>query len=122
MGTQVFLGNPPPSVVAWIKAERDRKGPLFFEANEPNVQVRMLAMQEDTSTPAEFQCNMEYSDDGMKTWKPYGGSNVALANVGDRVYFRAPAGRPNASGLYDEDTLIGHHFDLIGSAKCGGNI
>lgn len=42
MGTEVFLGMPPPSIVVWIKAERDRKGPLFFEANEAGASVAML--------------------------------------------------------------------------------
>lgn len=30
MGTKIYLGMPPASVVEWIRAERDRKGPLFF--------------------------------------------------------------------------------------------
>ena len=41
-----FLGMPPPNVVAWIKAERDRKGPLFFEANEAGASVAMLCFDD----------------------------------------------------------------------------
>ena len=48
MGTEVFLGMPPSSVVAWIKSERDRKGPLFFEANEEGASVAMLCWDNDS--------------------------------------------------------------------------
>ena len=51
MATQVYLGMPPPHIVEWIKAEkeRDRKGPLFFEANEAGASVSMLCWDDYNS-------------------------------------------------------------------------
>lgn len=37
-----FLGEPPEQIKQWIKDDFDRKGPLFFEANEPGASVAML--------------------------------------------------------------------------------
>ena len=37
-----FLGEPPEHIKQWIKADFDRKGPLFFEAEEDGASVAML--------------------------------------------------------------------------------
>ena len=90
MGTKVFLGMPPPSVVTHIKAERDRKGPLFFEANEAGASVAMLCWDELDWQQTSLKCHLQYSTDKMATWATYNGSIVELDNcTNNRVYFRA---------------------------------
>lgn len=37
-----FLGKPSAGIEAWMKRKFDKKGPLFFEANEPGASVAML--------------------------------------------------------------------------------
>ena len=90
MGTQTYLGKPPANVVAWIKAERDRKGPLFFEANEAGASVAMLCWDVWNYQQTDLKCHLQYSTDKMVTWATYDGSIVDLDGCTDsRVYFRA---------------------------------
>ena len=127
MGTQVFLGMPPPNVVEWIKAERDRKSPLFFEANEAGASVAMLCWDDYNYQPTTLKCHLQYSTDKMTTWETYDGSIVELDDCMDnRVYFRADPENPNTYGFYKEDWDQGeawtHYFKTVKSVKAGGNI
>lgn len=127
MGTEVYLGMPPPSVVAWIKAERDRKGPLFFEANEVGASVAMLCWDDYNYQQTDLKCHLQYSTDKMATWATYDGSIVDLDDCTDnRVYFRADPNNPNTGGFYKEDPdneeVWTHYFKTDKSVKAGGNI
>lgn len=127
MGTEVYLGMPPPSVVAWIKAEKDRKGPLFFEANEAGASAAMLCFDNYNYQQSDLKCHLQYSTDKMATWAAYDGSIVELDNCTDnRVYFRADPENPNTDGFHKEDYDHGeawtHYFKTDGSVKAGGNI
>ena len=123
----IFLGMPPPSVVAWIKAERDRKGPLFFEANEAGASVAMLCWDDYNYEQTSLKCHLQYSVDKMATWAAYDGSIVELDScTGNRVYFRADPENPNTDGFRKENYEHGeawtHYFKTDGSVKAGGNI
>ena len=127
MGTEIYLGMPPPNMVVWIKTERDRKGPLFFEANEAGASVAMLCWDEYNGQQISLKCHLQYSTDKMATWATYDGSIVELDNCTDnRVYFRADPENPNTDGFFKQDYDHGeawiHYFKTDKSIKAGGNI
>ncbi len=85
MGTQVFLGMPPPSVVAWIKDHHgpSLNSPLCFTAVDADATIAF------NKFGSPDVANIVTSTDG-KTWTDYEfGTVITLANVGDKVYFRA---------------------------------
>ena len=86
----IFLGNPPESIRQWIvdyynrKQEEKRKVPLCFEAVDAGATISLKCIGNNLKTAA-FQT----STDGQN-WSDYTyATNVALANAGDKVYFRA---------------------------------
>ena len=86
----IFLGNPPESIRQWIvddynrRQEEKRKVPLCFEAVDAGATIALKCKGNNLKT-ATFQA----STDGQN-WSDYTyATNVALANVGDKVYFKA---------------------------------
>ena len=117
-----FLGEPPARIKQWIKDEFDRKGPLFFEANEPGASVAMLCWDDYYWQQTDLKCHLQYSTDKMATWASYDGSIVYLDGCTDnRVYFRADPSNPNTNGFYRNEAWT-HYFKTDKSVKAGGNI
>ena len=89
----IFLGNPPEDIKQWIindynnrKQEEKRKIPLCFEAVDSGATIALKCNGNNLKT-ATFQT----STDGQN-WSDYTyATNVALANAGDKVYFKAKA-------------------------------
>ena len=88
----IFLGNPPEKIKKWIinyynrKQEEKRKAPLCFEAVDSGATIALKCNGDNLKT-ATFQT----STDGQN-WSDYTyATNVALANAGDKIYFRAKA-------------------------------
>ena len=87
MATEIYLGRPPENIVNWIKAERKYqemlKTPLTFTAEQAGAKLSLLSNNGPVVT-------LETSSTGEEgTWTPYKvGSEITLANVGDKVMFR----------------------------------
>jgi hypothetical protein len=86
MATQIYLGLPPPNVVKWIKENYKpdmTKVPLTFTAEEPGAKLSLKS----NSGPA---VTLETSPTGEEgSWTPYTvGTEITLANIGDKVMFR----------------------------------
>ena len=88
----IFLGNIPENIRQWIindynrKQEEKRKVPLCFEAVDAGATIA-LKCNGNNLKKATFQT----STDGQN-WTDYTyTTNVALANAGDKVYFKAKA-------------------------------
>ena len=80
----IFLGNPPENIKQWIINDYNRKTPLCFEAVDSGATIALKCIGGYLST-ATFQT----STDGQN-WSNYTyATNVTLANVGDKVYFKA---------------------------------
>ena len=127
MISEIYLGNPPQSIIDWIKAHSQPSElgtPLYFEGQEAGATVAMIAWNDDTSVPEEhLHCNLECSTDSMSTWSAYDGEIIELDNcAGKRIYFKAPEGQPNTNGFYDQENYVYHCFKLEKSVKAGGNI
>ena len=88
---------------------------LYFEAEEPGVVVNMTK----SGTPSAV--TLETSLDGI-TWTAFdadtGTTPITLANVGDRVYFRAGAGGNTSLSA----TRANRAFALSGVCGAHGNI
>ena len=116
--SEVFLGDPPVTVKQWIK---DHYGPkldelLCFTAEETNSTLHL----DKAGSPNAI--SLETSMDG-NTWSDYSwtnktGNTLTLANVGDKVYFRAKT----------ENQTIGstksnyYQFKMTGKIAASGNI
>ena len=86
MATKIYLGRPPENIVNWIKAEAERemlKTPLTFTAEQAGAKLSLISNSGPVVT-------LETSPTGEEgTWTPYKvGSEITLANVGDKVMFR----------------------------------
>ena len=88
----IFLGNPPENIKQWIIADYNRKQeeklktPLYFEAVDSGATIALKCNGNNLKT-ATFQT----STDGQN-WTDYTyGTNITLANVGDKVFFKAKA-------------------------------
>ena len=86
----IFLGNPPENIKQWIiddynrKQEEKRKTPLCFEAVDSGATIALKCNGNNLKT-ATFQT----STDGQN-WSDYTyATNITLANVGDKVFFKA---------------------------------
>jgi len=73
-----FLGEPPENIKQWIKDDFDRKGPLFFEANEAGASVAMLCWDDYYYEPTGLKCHLQVSTDKMATWQAYDGWTIDL--------------------------------------------
>jgi hypothetical protein len=86
MATNIYLGLPPPNVVKWIKDNYKpdmTKVPLTFTAEEAGAKLSLKSINGPTVT-------LETSSTGEEgSWSPYTvGTEITLANVGDKVMFR----------------------------------
>ena len=86
----IFLGYPPENVKQWIiddyncKQEEKLKIPLCFEAVDAGAAIALKRNGNNLKT-ATFQT----STDGQ-SWSDYTyGTNITLANAGNKVYFKA---------------------------------
>ena len=82
----IFLGNPPENVKQWIidHSGPDLTIPLCFEAVDAGATIALKCNGNNLKT-ATFQT----STDGQ-TWSDYTyGTNITLANAGNKVYFKA---------------------------------
>lgn len=83
--SNIFLGYPPENIIKWIKAEMLRK-PLCFTAEQAGSTIRMARRD---SAPTVY---LETSSTGKEgSWSDFtvDSTTITLANVGDKVYFRA---------------------------------
>jgi hypothetical protein len=88
MATKIYLGNPPPKIKEWIIKNHKPATPnyLCFTAEEANSTVKM---SKSGSAPTVY---LETSPTGKEgSWSDFtvGSTTITLANVGDKVYFRA---------------------------------
>ena len=124
----IFLGEPPADIKQFIiehysPAPSELETPLYFRGNEPGASVAMLAWNDGMYEPADLQCHLQYSTDGMSTWAAWDGSIVYLDDCTDnKVYFRADPENPNTNGFYDANNSIYHYFKTDKSVAAGGNI
>ena len=88
----IFLGNPPENIKQWMIDDYNRKQeeklriPLCFEAVDSGATVALKCNGNNLKT-ATFQT----STDGQN-WSDYTyATNITLANVGDKVFFKAKA-------------------------------
>ena len=86
----IFLGNPPENIKQWIIADYNRKQeeklktPLCFEAVDSGATIALKCNGNNLKT-ATFQT----STDGQN-WTDYTyGTDITLANAGDKVFFKA---------------------------------
>ncbi len=91
----IFLGNPPENIKQWIIADYNRKTPICFEAVDDGATIALKCNGNNLKT-ATFQT----STDGQN-WSDYTyATNITLANVGDKVYFKAK----------DDNTAIARNY------------
>ena len=90
--SNIFLGYPPENIKQWIiddynrKQEEKLKIPLCFEAVDAGATVALKCNGSKLKT-ATFQTSTD-----RQTWSDYTyGTNITLANAGDKVYFKAKA-------------------------------
>lgn len=90
MATEIYLGYPPEHIKKWIKAEAERKQqerlkePLCFTAEEPNATLYF-----NKGDFVEYDNQVVFSYD-KQNWSNYEfGTAITLANVDDKVYFKA---------------------------------
>ena len=86
----IFLGNPPEDIKQWIindynrKQEEKLKIPLCFEAVDSRATIALKCNGNNLKT-ATFQTSTD-----KQNWTDYTyGTNITLANAGDKVYFKA---------------------------------
>ena len=105
MATGIYLGRPPENIVNWIIADYNRKQeeklkiPLCFEAVDSGATIALKCNGNNLKT-ATFQT----STDGQN-WSDYTyATNITLANVGDKVFFKAKA---------DNTSIIRNQFNYL---------
>ena len=84
----IFLGNPPENVKQWIidHSGPDLTIPLCFEAVDAGATVA-LKCNGNNLKAATLQTSTD-----RQTWSDYTyGTNITLANAGNKVYFKAKA-------------------------------
>ena len=104
-GTEKVWGKSEPTPTAnW----------LCFTAEEANSTV---AMEANRSAPT---VSLEYSTDG-NTWSPFevGTTTVTLANIGDKMYIRAPSAGNTGFGSSQVDY---NYFVMTGKIAASGNV
>ena len=119
MATEIYLGRPPENIVNWIKAERKYqemlKTPLTFTAEQAGAKLSLLSNNGPVVT-------LETSPTGEEgTWTPYKvGSEITLANVGDKVMFRNSSDTIQVMGT----SPFNYNYFQINSGKiaASGNI
>ena len=129
---------PPPKIKEWIeknyKPEVDMtKVPLHFTANEDGSSIKLVCYDIMEEGFIDSWCELEYSTDGMKSWKDYPKevnseeAEIKLDSCENKtVYFRAKRGNvegnPNLNGFCKNMGDKYHSFEMKGSVKADGNI
>lgn len=110
MAVKIFLGTPSEHIKNWIikTPNEETKYPgVCFTAEEPNSTINLLKPY-TTYTPS-----YQISYDG-ESWKDYRiGIAISLANVNDKVYFKAKTTNETCNGCY---------FTMTGKIASSGNI
>ena len=132
MATEIYLGYPPENIKKWIKAEAERKyqemlkTPLTFTAEEAGSTIKMVKYDLAPNVYLETSYTGEegsWSDFIVCTNGENGNSNndgtvITLANVGDKVYFRAK--QDNQQFAIDGNKC--NKFVMTGKIAASGNI
>ena len=123
----IFLGEPPANIKQWIiehytPPTPPTSGPLCFTAEQANSTVRFDSMAEGVPITEFYpDMNLQYSTDGsnwtvMDLTQPP--SNFTLANVGDKIYFKAVTENPN--GFRNNGPAC--QWKMTGKISASGNI
>ena len=132
MATEIYLGYPPENIKKWIKAEAERKyqemlkTPLTFTAEEAGSTIKMVKSSSAPTVYLETSPTGEegsWSDFIVCTYDENGNSNndgtvITLANVGDKVYFRAKQDNQQ----FANDIREANQFVMTGKIAASGNI
>ena len=120
MATEIYLGRPPENIVNWIKAEAERKyqemlkTPLTFTAEEAGSTIKMV---KSDSAPTVYLETSPTGEEG--SWSDFNdGTVITLANVGDKVYFRAK----QDNWQFAKDIFEVNNFVMTGKIAASGNI
>ena len=121
MATEIYLGRPPENIVNWIKAEAERKyqemlkTPLTFTAEEAGSTIKM---SKSSSAPTVYLETSYTGEEG--SWSDFivGSTTITLANVGDKVYFRAKQDNWQFANV----TFEANQFVMTGKIAASGNI
>ena len=111
--TEIFLGNPPEHIKNWIIAHsKPKMTPLCFTAEEAGSTVKL------TKNKSAPDVNLQTSTDGQ-SWTPYNvGYTITLANVDDKVYFKAVGSNSTIGSSY----INYNKFEMTGEIAASGNI
>ena len=118
MATQIYLGKPPAKIVEWIKENYKpdmTKVPLHFTAEEANSTITMSAVG---STPTVYLETSSTGDDGSWSDFTVGSTTITLANVGDKVYFRAK----QDNNVFATSAMKYNKFVMTGKIAASGNL
>ena len=121
MATRIFLGNPPENIVKWIKAEAERKyqemlrTPLTFTAKQANSTIKMVKRG---SAPTVYLETSTTGEEG--SWSDFivNSTTITLANVGDKVYFRAKQDNER----FGTHLNAYNYFVMTGKIAASGNV
>ena len=104
-GDDLTFGEPPTTTA----------NPLTFEAKVSNATVSF-------NSPSSIGATMVYSTDGGNSWTSYtNNTDITLANVGDKVSFRA-ADNSSVLGGRNANNRISSRFTVTGGCYLYGNI
>ena len=118
--SQIYLGYPPPKVREWIENNYYKPAfkltdPLCFTAVEAGSTI---TMSKNSSAPLVY---LETSPTGKEgTWSDFtvDSTTITLANVGDKVYFRAKQDNERFGTSYSNYT----YFIMTGKIAASGNL
>ena len=91
MATRIFLGKPPAGIEAWIKDHYGPKldDPLCFTAVDAGATIT-FKKQGSPDAASIVYATESSGQRAALDWQPYTfNTMITLANVGDKVYFRA---------------------------------
>ena len=118
MATNIYLGLPPPNVVKWIKENYKpdmTKVPLCFTAEEANSTITMSAVD---SAPTVYLETSSTGEDGSWSDFTVGSTTITLANIGDKVYFRAK----QDNNVFATSAMKYNKFVMTGKIAASGNL
>lgn len=109
MATKIYLGYPPEHIKNWIiktSIEETKYPGVCFTAEEPNSTIKL-------TKPYTYNQSYQISYDG-ESWEDYRiDTIISLANVNDKVYFKAKT---------TNETCNGSRFTMTGKIASSGNI
>ena len=126
MATEIYLGYPPENIINWIKNAERLKKPLCFTAEEAGSTIKMSKYRSAPTVYLETSTTSEegsWTDFTVCTNDENGNSNndgtvITLANVGDKVYFRAKQDNQQ----FANDIREANQFVMTGKIAASGNI